>query len=116
MHIHKHGGTILGTSRGPVDMAAAVDNLIRRDVNILFTIGGDGTQRGGDQPRDLRESVPRRSTTQKCSAFYALHLRQVFGETALWALRRTKTNAKGGVQVVDSVDFASQEDFGRFAR
>lgn len=26
--IHKHGGTILGTSRGPVDMAAAVDNLI----------------------------------------------------------------------------------------
>jgi 6-phosphofructokinase 1 len=47
--IHKHGGTILGTSRGPVDMAAAVDNLIRRDVNILFTIGGDGTQRGGNE-------------------------------------------------------------------
>jgi 6-phosphofructokinase 1 len=47
-NIHKHGGTILGTSRGPVDVAAAVDNLIRRDVNILFTIGGDGTQRGGN--------------------------------------------------------------------
>jgi 6-phosphofructokinase 1 len=47
--IHKHGGTILGTSRGPVDMAAAVDNLIRRDVNILFTISGDGTQRGGNE-------------------------------------------------------------------
>ena len=47
--IHKHGGTILGTSRGPVDMAAAVDNLIRRDVDILFTIGGDGTQRGGNE-------------------------------------------------------------------
>jgi 6-phosphofructokinase 1 len=47
--IHKHGGTILGTSRGPVDMAAAVDNLIRRDVHILFTIGGDGTQRGGNE-------------------------------------------------------------------
>jgi 6-phosphofructokinase 1 len=46
-NIHKHGGTILGTSRGPVDMAAAVDNLIRRDVHILFTVGGDGTQRGG---------------------------------------------------------------------
>jgi 6-phosphofructokinase 1 len=29
-------------------VAAAVDNLIRRDVNILFTIGGDGTQRGGN--------------------------------------------------------------------
>ena len=48
-NIHKHGGTILGTSRGPVDMAAAVDNLIRRDVHILFTIGGDGTQRGGNE-------------------------------------------------------------------
>ena len=39
-------GTILGTSRGPVDKARAVENLIRRRVNILFTIGGDGTQRG----------------------------------------------------------------------
>jgi len=47
--IHHHGGTILGTSRGPVDMALAVDNLIRREVQILFTIGGDGTQRGGNE-------------------------------------------------------------------
>jgi 6-phosphofructokinase 1 len=29
-----------------VDKARAVENLIRRHVNILFTIGGDGTQRG----------------------------------------------------------------------
>jgi 6-phosphofructokinase 1 len=45
--IHLQAGTILGTSRGPVDKARAVENLIRRGVNILFTIGGDGTQRGG---------------------------------------------------------------------
>src|SRR5262245_1774230 len=45
--IHLQGGTILGTSRGPVDTARAVAKLIRRRVNILFTIGGDGTQRGG---------------------------------------------------------------------
>jgi len=44
--IHQKGGTILGTSRGPVDTGAAVENLIARGVNILFTIGGDGTQRG----------------------------------------------------------------------
>src|SRR5215475_14023167 len=44
--IHLQGGTILGTSRGPVDKERAVENLIRRRVNILFTIGGDGTQRG----------------------------------------------------------------------
>ena len=47
--IHKDGGTVLGTSRGPVDVGVAVDNLIRRGVNILFTIGGDGTQRGGHE-------------------------------------------------------------------
>lgn len=46
--IHKDGGTMLGTSRGPVDMDIAVEFLIRRGVNILFTVGGDGTQRGGN--------------------------------------------------------------------
>ncbi|MEZ5787046.1 MAG: ATP-dependent 6-phosphofructokinase [Xanthobacteraceae bacterium] len=44
--IHKHGGTYLGTSRGPVDIDAAVANLIARRINMLFCIGGDGTQRG----------------------------------------------------------------------
>jgi 6-phosphofructokinase 1 len=44
--INREGGTVLGTSRGPVDVAVAVENLIRRHINLLFTIGGDGTQRG----------------------------------------------------------------------
>ena len=48
-NIHKEGGTVLGTSRGPVDISRAVDNLIRRRIDILFTIGGDGTQRGGNE-------------------------------------------------------------------
>ena len=47
--IHQEGGTVLGTSRGPVDTGVAVDNLIRRNVNILFTLGGDGTQLGGNE-------------------------------------------------------------------
>lgn len=46
--IHKDGGTILGTSRGPVDITVAVKFLISRGVNMLFTVGGDGTQRGGN--------------------------------------------------------------------
>jgi 6-phosphofructokinase 1 len=46
--IHQQGGTVLGSSRGPVDVTRAVDNLIAREVNILFTIGGDGTQRGAN--------------------------------------------------------------------
>lgn len=55
--IHQQGGTILGTSRGPVDIGKAVDNLIARRVNILFTIGGDGTQRGAN---DLYQEARRR--------------------------------------------------------
>jgi 6-phosphofructokinase 1 len=46
--IHQQGGTVLGTSRGPVDIGRAVDHLIARKIDILFTIGGDGTQRGGN--------------------------------------------------------------------
>ncbi len=46
--IHLTGGTILGSARGPVDIGRAVDNLIARGVNILFTVGGDGTQRGAN--------------------------------------------------------------------
>ena len=47
-NVHNEGGSLLGTSRGPVDISRAVDNLIRLGVNILFTIGGDGTQRGAN--------------------------------------------------------------------
>jgi len=46
--IHKEGGTLLGTSRGPVDMKIAVEFLMTLGVNVLFTVGGDGTQRGGN--------------------------------------------------------------------
>jgi 6-phosphofructokinase 1 len=54
--IHQKGGTILSASRGPVDVSRAVDNLIARSVNILFTIGGDGTQRGAnDLYREARK-------------------------------------------------------------
>lgn len=40
------GGTVLGTSRGNQDVGLMVDTLVERDVSMLFTIGGDGTQRG----------------------------------------------------------------------
>jgi 6-phosphofructokinase 1 len=45
--IHREGGTLLGTSRGPVDTTVAVDFLVASGINVLFTVGGDGTQRGG---------------------------------------------------------------------
>lgn len=44
--IHNDGGTLLGTSRGPVDLDAALAFLQAQRVDLLFTVGGDGTQRG----------------------------------------------------------------------
>ncbi len=55
--IHEQGGTVLGSSRGPVDVSRAVDNLIARGINILFTVGGDGTQRGAN---DLYQEARKR--------------------------------------------------------
>ena len=45
-NIHEFGGTWLGTSRGPQDILRMVDRLQELDVQILFVIGGDGSQRG----------------------------------------------------------------------
>ncbi|MBB6481340.1 ATP-dependent 6-phosphofructokinase [Spirochaeta isovalerica] len=44
--IQETGGSILGTSRGGADIPRIVDALEKKKLNILFTIGGDGTQRG----------------------------------------------------------------------
>jgi len=44
--IHKDGGTILGSSRGPQDTSEMVDFLVEKKINMFFTIGGDGAQRG----------------------------------------------------------------------
>lgn len=45
--IHRKGGTILGSSRGYGEcVEEIVDSLERMNINMLFTIGGDGTQRG----------------------------------------------------------------------
>ena len=45
--IHRHGGTMLGSSRGGGDRTEAMaDALLARKINVLFAIGGDGTQKG----------------------------------------------------------------------
>ena len=44
--IDKLGGTILGSSRGPREPAEMADFLRDHRIDILFCIGGDGTQRG----------------------------------------------------------------------
>ncbi len=44
--IHEIGGSVLGSSRGPQDLAEMVEALEELKVGILFAIGGDGTLRG----------------------------------------------------------------------
>ncbi len=46
LYIQDRGGTVLGSSRGQQEPATMVDFLERHKIDILFCIGGDGTQRG----------------------------------------------------------------------
>jgi 6-phosphofructokinase 1 len=56
--IHKLGGTYLGSARGGGrEVGKIVDAMEKLNMNILFTIGGDGTQRGS---LDIAEEVERR--------------------------------------------------------
>ncbi len=56
--IHGLGGTILGASRGYGDcVEEIVDSLERMNINMLFTIGGDGTQKGA---LDISEEAEKR--------------------------------------------------------
>jgi 6-phosphofructokinase 1 len=52
--IHEKGGTMLGSSRGYQEPEEIVRFLDRQNINVLFTIGGDGTQRG---TRDIVEII-----------------------------------------------------------
>ncbi|KHE90941.1 MAG: 6-phosphofructokinase [Candidatus Scalindua brodae] len=57
-NIHRLGGTILGASRGYGDcVEEIVDSLVQMNINMLFTIGGDGTQKGA---LDISEEVKKR--------------------------------------------------------
>jgi 6-phosphofructokinase 1 len=55
--IHHDGGTLLGSSRGAPSVETMVDYLDKNGIQMLFTIGGDGTMRGASL---LWEEVKRR--------------------------------------------------------
>ena len=56
-NIHHLGGTVLGSSRGQQEPAVIVDFMEAREIDILFCIGGDGTQRGA---HCIREEIAKR--------------------------------------------------------
>jgi 6-phosphofructokinase 1 len=55
--IHEFGGTVLGSSRGPQPADEIVATLERLGIQLLFTIGGDGTLRGA---HSIVEEIRRR--------------------------------------------------------
>jgi 6-phosphofructokinase 1 len=56
--IHKLGGTFLGSARGGGrEVSTIVDTMEKLNLNMLFIIGGDGTQRGS---LDIAEEVDKR--------------------------------------------------------
>lgn len=44
--IHRQGGSFLGSSRGPQKKEEMIETLVQLGINVLFCVGGDGTQRG----------------------------------------------------------------------
>jgi len=56
--IHKLGGSFLGSSRGGgKEVSKIVDAMEQLNLNMLFTVGGDGTQRGSI---DIAEEIDKR--------------------------------------------------------
>jgi 6-phosphofructokinase 1 len=55
--INEVGGTVLGSSRGPQPVGEMVDTLERLGIQLLFTIGGDGTLSGA---HSIVEEIRRR--------------------------------------------------------
>jgi len=45
-YLNQHGGSLLGSSRGPQELSEMVDTLVRLQVGVLFVIGGDGGLQG----------------------------------------------------------------------
>lgn len=46
IHIHKDGGTILGSCRGGFDLVKIVDAIETHGISMVFIVGGDGTACG----------------------------------------------------------------------
>jgi 6-phosphofructokinase 1 len=59
MNIATFGGSFLGSSRGKRDVKVMVNRLEALGVNILYVIGGDGSQRGAQA---IYEEAQRRGT------------------------------------------------------
>ncbi|MBI9099048.1 MAG: ATP-dependent 6-phosphofructokinase [Spirochaetaceae bacterium] len=116
-HIHNMGGSILGSSRGGSDTVRIVDAMERMNLNILFTIGGDGTQRGA---LALTEEIKKRKLNisvigiPKTIDNDLSYIHKSFGfdtavERAVEAVQTAHTEAKSAIDGVGLVKVMGRE-------
>ena len=116
-HIHNMGGSILGSSRGGSDTVRIVDAMERMNLNVLFTIGGDGTQRGA---LALTEEIRKRKLNisvigvPKTIDNDLSYIHKSFGfdtavEKAVEAVQTAHTEAKSAIDGVGLVKLMGRE-------
>jgi 6-phosphofructokinase 1 len=115
--IDKLGGTVLGSSRGHQDPAVMAEFLAARKIDILFCLGGDGTQRGA---HGLHEELSRRELAiaivgvPKTVDNDIPHVRQSFGyatalEKAAEVIRGAHVEARGAVNGIGLVKLMGRD-------
>lgn len=115
--IDKLGGTVLGSSRGPQDPAVMADFLVRSKIDILFCLGGDGTQRGAHR---LHEEISRRELPiavvgiPKTIDNDIPHVQQSFGyatalEKAAEVIRGAHVEARGAINGIGLVKLMGRD-------
>lgn len=108
---HNRGGSILGSSRGAQPSGPVVDTLVSYGVNVLFTIGGDGTLQGAleiareIERRDLKIAVigvPKTidNDIPLVDATFGFQTAVARSQAALTTVHEEARSARGGVGVV----------------
>ena len=109
--VHRHGGSMLGTSRGSQRADKMVDNLVRLGVDILFAVGGDGTLSGAQYlvdeitRRGLKIGVvgiPKTIDNDICyvDATFGFNTAVARSMDAIWAVHDEARSAVGGIGLV----------------
>ena len=109
--IDKLGGTVLGSSRGSQEATVMADFLAAAQIDILFCLGGDGTQRGAHA---LHEEVQHRGLDiaivgiPKTIDNDIAYVRQSFGyitavEKASEVIRGAHVEARGAINGIGLV-------------
>lgn len=115
--IDKLGGTVLGSSRGHQDPVVMADFLAASNIDILFCLGGDGTQRGAQR---LHEELSRRSLPiaivgiPKTIDNDIPYVRQSFGyatalEKAAEVIRSAHIEARGAINGIGLVKLMGRD-------